>query len=327
MHDIETGRSIGVVTGNDVLAAAALIAPHIVRTPVLRSAVLDEQVGASVFVKAEPLQRTGSFKLRGATNAILRLDEAVRARGVVAFSSGNHAQAVAAAAARFAIASTIVMPADAPAIKRELTARWGAKVVSYDRQREDREAIGARIAAETGASLIPPYDFEPVIAGQGTIALELVEDAGELDAVLVCTGGGGLTAGVALALEAVAPATRLYAVEPVGWDDTGRSLAAGGIVAAPGGSMLCDALLAPRPGTITFEINRKRLAGAAAVSDDEVLAAIRFASVHLKLTAEPGGAVALAALLAGKLDLAGKRVGVIVSGGNADPAVLARALS
>lgn len=316
-------------TADDVLAAYRLIAPHIVRTPTLRSAVLDAETGARVFVKAEPLQRTGSFKLRGATNALLRLPESAWRHGVVAFSSGNHGQALACAAASLGVASTIVMPADAPAIKRAATARWGAEIVEYDRRTEDREAIGRAIAERTGAALIPPYDHADVIAGQGTLALELAEDAGEaLDIVLVCTGGGGLTAGCALALEAVSPRTRLIAVEPEGWDDTGRSLATGERVANGGnGSMLCDALLAMAPGEMTFAINRRHLAGAVAVGDADVLAAIGFALRHLKIVAEPGGAVALAAALSGAVPLAGLSVGVVISGGNADPAVLLRAMA
>ncbi len=318
-------------TAEDVLAARALIAPHIVRTPALRSPVLDDRTGADVFIKAEPLQRTGSFKLRGATNAILKLAPAVRAPGVVAYSSGNHGQAVACAAAALGIPATIVMPRDAPAIKRDSTAAWGADIVQYDRRTEDREAIGAAIAARTGAALIPPYDHPDVIAGQGTLALELVEDAraagAELDLVFVCTGGGGLTAGCALALEHASPATRLIAVEPEGWDDTGRSLAAGTRLANDGaGSALCDALMAMTPGELTFALNAPRLAGAVAVGESQVLAAMGFALRHLKLAVEPGGAVALAAVLAEALPLDGLAVGVVLSGGNADPGTLARAL-
>lgn len=318
-------------TQDDVLRAYREVAPYIVRTPTLRSAVLDQATGASVFIKAEPLQRTGSFKLRGATNALRRLPEAVRVRGVVTYSSGNHGQAIACAAAALGMRSTIVMPADAPAIKREATARWGAEIISYDRRTEDRAAIAQGIAARTGAALIPPFEHPDVIAGQGTLAVELVEDVraagAELDIVFVCTGGGGLTAGCALALEHLSPETRLIAVEPEGWDDTGRSLAAGQRLANDGaGSMFCDALLAMEPGEMTFAINQPRLVGAVAVAEADVLSAIGFALRHLKLVVEPGGAVALGAALRGVLPLAGLNVGVVLSGGNADPAVLRRAM-
>ena len=317
----------------DVIAAHEIIAPHIVRTPTLRSAALDAETGATVLVKAEPLQRTGSFKLRGATHALLRLSEDERRHGVVTYSSGNHGQALACAAARFGVTATIVMPEDAPRVKRDATAAWGADIVTYDRRTGDREAIGRDIAARTGAVLIPPYDHPDVIAGQGTLARELAEDAEAmglaLDAFLVCTGGGGLTAGCALALAERSPATRVYGVEPEGWDDTGRSLERGERVRNDGnGSPLCDALLAPTPGELTFPINKRLLAGAFRVSDEEVLSAMRFALTHLKIVVEPGGAVALAALRAGRLaDCAGQTIGVVLSGGNADLSAIGKALS
>jgi threonine dehydratase len=319
-------------TAEDVHRAAARIGPHIVRTPMLRSALLDDLTGAMVFIKAEPLQRTGSFKLRGATNALHLLPESARSRGVVTYSSGNHGQAIACAAAALGMTATVVMPADAPPIKREATARWGATIVPYDRRRDDREAIGQALVERTGAVLIPPFEHADVIAGQGTLALELVADVRasghELDILLVCTGGGGLTAGCALALDSVSPATRLIAVEPAGWDDTGRSLAAGRSLGNDGtGSPLCDALLALAPGALTFSINQRCLAGAVAVDDADVIRAIGFALRHLKLAVEPGGAVALAALLSEALPLAGLSVGVVLSGGNVDPAVLIRALT
>jgi threonine dehydratase len=310
-------------TAADVHAALARIAPHIVRTPMLRNAALDRATGGTILVKPEVLQLTGSFKLRGATNALRRLDAAQLARGVVAYSSGNHAQAVACAAQALGAPATIVMPADAPAIKRAHTAAWGARIVEYDRLREDRGAIAERLVEATDAALIPPYEHPDVIAGQGTTALELWQDAAaaglEMDAVLVCCGGGGLIAGCGLALGDVSPATRVYAVEPEGWDDTGRSLRAGERVGNDmAGSTFCDALLAPIPGALTFAINREILAGGLAVSDAEVRTAMRFAFEHLKLVVEPGGAVALAALLAGRFDAAGKVVGVVLSGGNVD---------
>ncbi len=316
-------------TTEDVLDAQARIAGRVVRTPLLRNAHLDERTGAAVLVKAEPLQRTGSFKLRGAANAILRLTEAERARGLVTHSSGNHGQAVACAAAGVGARATVFMPADAPAIKVDSTRRWGAQILRYDRQTEDREALSAAFAARTGAQLVPPYDHRDVIAGQGTLGLEMAQDApAAMDALLVCTGGGGLVAGCALALAGVSPGTRVVAVEPEDSDDTARSLAAGRRVAnAPGGSLLCDSLLTPMPGELTFPVNQAHLAGAVAVSDAEVLAAMAFAFTHLKLVVEPGGAVALAALLSGRWQARGQVVGIVLSGGNVDPAVFARALA
>jgi threonine dehydratase len=317
---------------DDVLAARSRIAGHVVQTPVLRHKLLDDLCGGTILLKAEPLQRTGSFKLRGATNAILRLSPAERRAGVVTHSSGNHGQATACAAASAGMSATIFMPSDAPRIKVESTRRWGAEIIHYDRLSDDRDALAASHVARTGAVLVPPFDHPDVIAGQGTLALELAEEAGRsglsLDALLVCTGGGGLVAGCALAMEGASPSTRLYSVEPAGWDDTARSLAAGARVAnAPGGSMLCDSLLSKMPGKITFAINESRLAGGLVVTDAEVLAAVAFAFSHLKLVVEPGGAVCLAALLAGRFDARGKVVGAVLSGGNVDPAVFGRALA
>ena len=319
-------------THADVLAARDRIAGAVVRTPLLRNPLLDERTGGTILLKVEPLQRTGSFKFRGATNAMLQLTEAQRRAGVVTHSSGNHGQAVACAAQRVGAHATVFMPADAPRIKQDSTARWGADIRHYDRATDDREALTRDFVAQTGASLVPPFDHPHVIAGQGTLALELAEDAAaaglSMDALLVCTGGGGLIAGCALALEGASPATQVYCVEPEGWNDTGRSLAAGERVAnPPGGSMLCDALLAQMPGKLTFAVNQSRLAGGVAVSDAEVMAAIAFAFLHLKLVVEPGGAVCLAALLAGKFDARGRTVGAVLSGGNVDPAVFARALA
>lgn len=320
-----------IPTPDDVLAARRRIAGRVVRTPMLRHPLLDDRAGGTVLLKPEPLQRTGSFKLRGATNAILQLSEAERRAGVVTYSSGNHGQAIACAAASVGARATVVMPADAPLIKAESTARWGAEIVTYDRARDDRVAVAAAIAERTGAAIVPPFDHPHVIAGQGTAALELAEDAESaglrMDALLVCTGGGGLIGGSALAMEAVSPGTQVYAVEPEGWDDTGRSLRAGRREPAPGGgSLLCDALLAPMPGVLTFAVNQPRLAGGVAVADDEVLAAMAFAFTHLKLVVEPGGAVCLAALLSGRFRAEGRVVGATLSGGNVDGAVFARAL-
>ncbi len=319
-------------THDDVAAAAIRLAPHIVRTPMLRHARLDALTGGTILLKAEPLQRTGSFKLRGATNAIRQLDAATLARGVVTHSSGNHGQAVACAAASVGAQATIYMPADAPRIKADATRAWGAAIIPYDRVRDDREALARDHAERTGAALVPPFDHSHIIAGQGTLALELVADAYAaglaIDSLLVCTGGGGLIAGCALALEGVSPATAVHPVEPDGWDDTARSLLAGERTPnPPGGSMLCDALLAHQPGELTFAVNRARLSPGIVVTDAEVLAAIAFAFVHLKLVVEPGGAVCLAALLAGRFQARGHVVGLVLSGGNVDPAVFARALA
>ncbi|MFZ4406274.1 MAG: threonine ammonia-lyase [Paracraurococcus sp.] len=316
----------------DVEAAAARLHGRVIRTPLLRHPVLDAIAGGIVLVKPEPLQRTGSFKLRGATNAALLLDPAARAGGIATHSSGNHGQATACAAHLLGLKAVVAMPSDAPAIKVESTRRWGAEIVFFDRLTTDRETLAQRLAAERGATAVPPFDHKDVIAGQGTVALELIEDAREagltLDALAVCTGGGGLIAGCALAMEALAPGATTWAVEPEGWDDTRQSLVAGRRIAADGkGETFCDALLSKQPGVLTFAINQPRLAGGIVVTRAEVLRAMRFAFDHLKIVAEPGGAVALAAVLAGKLDARGRTVGVVISGGNVDPTVFAEALA
>jgi len=318
-------------THDDVLAAKARLAGRVVRTPMIRHPWLDAQTGGTILLKPEPLQRTGSFKFRGATNATLKLTPAQGAAGVVTHSSGNHGQAIACAAASLGIKATVFMPEDAPAIKVAATKRWGAEIIHYNRATDDREALSQAFVDRTGATLVPPYEHPDVIAGQGTAALELAEDAAaaglSMDALLVCTGGGGLVGGCALAMAGVSSHTGVFAVEPMGSDDTGRSLAAGERLSnAPGGSQLCDALLAPMPGELTFAVNRMHLAGAVAVSDEAVLAAMAFAFQHLKLVVEPGGAVALAALLSGRFDAKGQVVGAVLSGGNVDPAVFDRAL-
>jgi threonine dehydratase len=311
----------------DVEAAAERLRGMAVRTPVLESEALNERAGGRVLLKAECLQRTGSFKFRGAYNAISQS----AADAVVAYSSGNHAQGVAAAARMLGKAATIVMPADAPAIKVENTRGYGAEVRLYDRARESREAIGAEIAARTGAALIRPYDDPRIIAGQGTLGLELAEQARDRgaapDLALAPCGGGGLIAGCALALTAAFPDIAIYAVEPAGLDDTKRSLEAGERVAnGPGATSICDALLVPTPGELTFRINQQLLAGGIAVSDDEVRDAMAFAFRHLKLVIEPGGAVALAAVLSGKVPLEQRTAAVVLSGGNVDPALFAAAI-
>lgn len=316
---------------HDVRAAAGRLLGHACLTPLLGGTPLDALLGGRIFLKPETLQRTGSFKFRGAWNRLVQLDGQQRAAGVVAFSSGNHAQGVAAAARELGIAATIVMPDDAPAIKIANTRSMGAQIVAYDRHRESREAIAAALAAERGAVLVPSYDDPDIIAGQGTIGIELAEQAADrgvtLDDVLVCCSGGGLVAGIALAMQALSPDTRVWCVEPAGFDDHRRSLAAGARIAnESGSSSICDALLAPTPGEITFEINRRLLAGGFAVTDAEVRATIAYAANCLKLVVEPGGAVALASILHGHFDPRGRKVAVVLSGGNIDAALLSSIL-
>jgi len=316
----------------DIQDAARQIAGAAVLTPLIRNDALDAAVGGRVFIKAEVLQRTGSFKFRGAYNRISRLSPDERRAGVVAFSSGNHAQGVAAAAGLVGAPAVIVMPADAPALKIDNTRALGAEVTLYDRATQSREAIAERIQAERGAILVPPFEDRFIIAGQGTAGLEAAEDLKALglsaDIVLCPTSGGGLMAGTALAFEALTPGAKCYAVEPAEFDDYGRSLASGRRetnARTAGG--LCDALLTPTPGELTFSLNQPRLAGALKVTDEEVLRGMAFAFRWLKLVVEPGGCVALAAALAGKLDLKGRTVVVIASGGNVDPDVFERALA
>lgn len=316
---------------DDVVAAARRLRGRARVTPLLRSDALDARTGGTLLVKAESLQRTGSFKFRGAWNRISRLAPAERARGVVAWSSGNHAQAVAAAAAAFRTCAAIVMPRDAPEAKREGTRARGAEIVFYDRDAESREEIGTALARERGAAIVRPYDDPDIIAGQGTVGLEAAAQAAQMglrpDLALVPCGGGGLIAGTALALRARAPGAEVRPVEPEGFDDTARSLAAGRRVAnAPGMRSICDALLAPEPGARTFALNRKQLGPGVTVSDADARAAMRFAFRHLRLVAEPGGAAALAAALTGAADCRGRVVLVVVSGGNVDAEVFAAAI-
>jgi threonine dehydratase len=312
---------------DDVRAAARRIAGHARRTPLLAGTPLDEVTGGRILLKLETLQHTGSFKFRGAYNRLAQLDAAQRAAGVVAFSSGNHAQGVAAAARLLGVRATIVMPTDAPRVKMQNTLALGAEVVTYDRLSESREAIAARLADERGAVLVPSFDDPDIIAGQGTVGLEIAEQAAELGAriedVVVCTSGGGLVAGTALAIHATSPGTRVWSAEPEGHDDHRRSLASGRRESnAPGTRSICDALLAPSPGELTFEINRRLLAGGLAASDAVVRKAIAYAARSLKLVVEPGGAVALAALLDGQLETHGRTVAVVLSGGNIDDELL-----
>ncbi|MGF1625353.1 MAG: threonine/serine dehydratase [Alphaproteobacteria bacterium] len=323
---------IAAVTLDDIRAAAGRLAGKAVRTPLLESPLLNARIGGRLLVKPEVLQRTGSFKFRGAYNAISQIAPADRAKGVLAFSSGNHAQGVASAAQLLGMPATIVMPHDAPAIKRANTEAYGARVVTYRRPEEDREAVSARIQVETGATLVRPYEDLRVIAGQGTVGLEIAEDVTEagiaLDAVIVCTGGGGLTAGVATAVDACLPGTAVYAAEPAGFDDTVRSLAAGRRLGNdPQAHTICDAIMTPTPGETTFAINSRLVAGGFVVTDAEVAEAMRVAFDTLKLVVEPGGAVALASALSSKLDCAGRTVAVVLSGGNVDAALYAEVLA
>lgn len=311
-------------------AAAARLQGRARLTPLLNAPLLDRIAGRRIFVKAECLQWTGSFKFRGGWSAVSALPEAARARGVLAFSSGNHAQGVALAAARHGAPAVIVMPSDAPAVKIDNTRAYGAEVVLYDRATEDREAIGAELAQGRGLTLIRPYDEPQVIAGQGTVGLEIAAQAAEAGItgadVITCCGGGGLTAGIALALEARAPALRVRPAEPEGFDDTARSLAAGTRLrnAAAAGSV-CDAIVTPMPGEITFPILQRLCGPGLAVSDEQALHAMALAFTHLRIVVEPGGAVALAAALFA--DGLPDTVICTASGGNVDPAVFAGALA
>ena len=313
-------------------AAARRAEGHIRRTPLLSSPALDAIAGRRVLVKAECLQHTGSFKARGGWAAVSALPPALRAQGVIAFSSGNHAQGVARAAALHGAPAVIVMPSDAPAMKIENTRRLGAEVVLYDRVAENREEIGARLAAERGLTLIKPYDEPQVIAGQGTCGLEIAGQAAEEGVfeadVLVCCGGGGLTAGIALALEARAPGLRARPCEPEGFDDVARSLAAGSIQRnARAAGSICDAIVTPAPGEITFPIMARLCGPGLSVSDDEALRAMALAFAHLKIVVEPGGAVALAAALFRPEAVTGAAVICVATGGNVDATTYSRALA
>jgi threonine dehydratase len=298
------------VTFGDVLEAADALEGVAVKTPLLTNPALDERVGGRVLIKPECLQRSGSFKFRGAYNCLRQLDPDVRARGVVACSSGNHAQGIASSAKIFGMPATIVMPADAPQVKLERTRGYGATVITYDRATEDRDKIAAEICAETGATFVHPYNDPAVIAGQGTVGLEMAAQAKDLgvrlDDVLACTGGGGLSSGIALALANTSAETVFHTVEPQFFDDYKRSLEAGELLSNPAKSgSICDALLSESPGEIGFSILRQFAGEGFTVTDEQVLDAVAFAFSELKLVVEPGGAAALAALLSGKLDLKG----------------------
>lgn len=325
---------MNAITLAEIEDAARRLAGHAVVTPLLESPLLNARIGGRLLIKAECLQLTGSFKFRGAFYRLSLLHDSERSNGVVAYSSGNHAQAVAAAAKLLGVPATIVMPADAPAPKMAATRHWGAEVITYDRYREDREAIGATLARERGATLVPPYDDRLIITGQGTVGLEIAEQAAaanaRLDAALVPCGGGGLIAGTATALTARLPSLAIHAVEPAGFDDTTRSLAAGVRLAnrplVADSLLFCDALLAPMPGAVTFPINQRLLAGGLTVSDAEVAQAMAVAFAEFKIVLEPGGAVALAAALTGRFDCRGKTVAVVGSGGNVEATLFASAI-
>jgi threonine dehydratase len=307
----------------DIRAAQARLRGVAHITPVLTSRTLNAHSGVRAFLKCENLQRAGSFKFRGAYNTISQLPQEARQRGVLAFSSGNHAQGVALAAQILGAPAAICMPNDAPAIKVAATRGYGAEVIFYNRLTDDREAVARRIAAERGLTLVPPYDDPRIMAGAGTAALELVEEIANLDAVLVPIGGGGLIAGSSIATHAIRAAIQIIGVEPAGADDTLQSLRAGERVQIAPPSTIADGLRVTKPGALTFPVVQRHVADILVVSDDQIRDALRFALERLKLVIEPSGAVPLAALLAGRLPARLNRIGVIISGGNIDPPVLA----
>jgi threonine dehydratase len=322
--------SVNLPTFADVEAAAARIAPFAFKTPLVENADLNRKLGARVFLKLETLQRTGSFKFRGALNRIAKIPPTDRAKGVVAFSSGNHAQGVAAAAALFAMPALIVMPKDAPRAKLEGTKAYGAQIVFYDRATDDREAIALGLCEERGATLIRPFDDADIVAGQGTVGLEIAHDAAlrgaALDAVLVPCSGGGLVSGIALAFSVSSPATRVVSVEPENYDGMKRSLAGGTRTAAPGGApSIADGLMALVPGKIPFAIAKRHISDALAVSDLELVNAVAYAAETLKLLVEPSGAAGLAALISGKYAAEDQAVAVVLTGANADLSTIAEA--
>ena len=306
------------ITYADVEDAATRLRGHAHRTPVLTSTRVDDEVGARLFFKCENFQRMGAFKFRGAFNALSLFDDEQRRAGVVAYSSGNHAQAVALSARILGIPATIVMPHDAPAAKMSATRGYGATVVEYDRYTQDREAIGRSMAAEHGLTLVPPYDHADVIAGQGTAAKELIDEVGELDALFVCLGGGGLLSGSLLSVRALSPSTRVYGVEPAAGDDGLRSLRSGRIVHIDTPVTIADGAQTQHLGALTFEIIRREVDDIVTATDDELVAAMRVFAGTLKIVVEPTGCLGLAAVRRMAAELTGQRVGVIVSGGNVD---------
>lgn len=326
------GGALPLPTFDDVLDAAQRLSGRASVTPLLNAPLLDAELGGRLFIKAEPLQKTGSFKFRGAYNRISRLTAEERKAGVIAYSSGNHAQGVAAAAREAGCSAIVVMPKDAPALKIARTKAFGAEVVLYDRYKDSREKITADLQRETGRVLVKPFDDPFIIAGQGTVGNEIADQCAERgvspDAVFVPVGGGGLIAGSALALRHKLPKAEVYACEPEHYDDTAQSLLAGARVAVDARTpSICDALMSPTPGEITFDLNRRLLAGAFVVTEAEVRRAVATAFVHFKIAVEPGGAVALAAILAGRYALRGKTAVAVCSGGNADPALFAEIIA
>ncbi len=312
------------MNGDDIRAAAARIEGLVHRTPVLTSRGLKERTGLDCFLKCENFQRTGSFKIRGASNFIAQIPQADRGRGVVAQSSGNHAQAVAYAGRAAGLAATIVMPEDAPKIKIGNTRDMGARIVTYDRMKESREPIVRRIADETGATLIPPYDHPWTIAGQGTLALEILDEIPNLDALLVCLGGGGMLSGCALIAKQINPKIRVFGVEPELANDYALSMKAGTPIEVDGSATIADGLRTPKPGDITFPIIQELVEDILLVSEEEILEAMRFAMTRLKIVIEPSGGVCIAAALASKIPGGIARVGLVVSGGNVDLELLGR---
>lgn len=319
-------------TFDDVQAAARRLDAIVLRTPLLENQRVNRRLGGRLLIKAECLQRTGSFKIRGAYNFLTNMSEADRRKGVVGWSSGNHAQGLAEAARLLDVKATLIMPADAPALKVANTRASGAEVILYDRVRESREEIGSALAKKTGATIVPPYDHEWILTGQGTVGLEIAEQTKalgmRLDAVAAPCSGGGLATGVALGVKGISTQTTVHAGEPAGFDDLARSLATGvkQVNEKLSGS-ICDALLAPTPGDVTFPLAQKVLGPGLVVTDDDVLDAMELAFREFKLVVEPGGAVALAAALTGKLPVKDRVVAVVCSGGNVDHATFARALS
>jgi threo-3-hydroxy-L-aspartate ammonia-lyase len=305
-----------VISLGDVEAAGRRLDGVAHRTPVVTSRTLDSRARARVYMKAENLQRGGAFKFRGAYNKIASLDDAERARGVAAYSSGNHAQAVALAASLLGTTAVILMPEDAPPAKLEATRAYGAEVVTYDRWTGNREALGRALANERGLTLVPPYDDPLVMAGQGTAGLELLEEVPHLDVLVAPVSGGGLIAGCATVAKALRPSVRVYGIEPAAGDDTRRSLAEGRRVEIPVPPTIADGLQVTAPGKLTFEVNRRLLSGVETVTDEELVDAMTFLFDRCKLVVEPSGAAGVAALLAGKLDVEDQRIGVILSGGN-----------
>ncbi len=313
------------VTPEDVRAAHERIAPYVHRTPVMTTRTLDARIGARLYLKCETFQRVGAFKARGAFSRLLLLSPEERRRGVVAFSSGNHAQAVALAARTLGLPAAIVMPNDAPALKLAATRGYGAEVLLYDRREESREAIAKRLVEERGALLVPPFDDDAVIAGQGTLARELLEDVPELDAIVVPCGGAGLLSGVAVAAKGARPAIRVYGVEPEAGDDVRQSVAKGEPVSIPVPKTIADSLQTTHPSERTLRIVMALVEGIVTVTDDELRLAMAIAAARLKLVVEPGGAAGLAAVLAGRVpQIGGRSVGVVLSGGNVDPELFGR---